>query len=708
MRMLGVNLAQLELLDLADILPRDESNAAVWAYIEQGGEAREPGSFEGVLRRAGSPAGEPGADSEMECVLALNPISSGGLSGFILLARQIVAQSGEEGGGDALARLAQEAPAGLFRARAARRGVLTELNAAARDLLERAGIARAEQPALADLFPQPDEYDEFIERLHAHGSVEGYRLRLQTVTADTITLSLNARLVRDDRAQPAWVEGMLQDITAPQKEAGARDALVEKLQASLLFLHEPVGSLKRQRIACRLDTPAHKAAALITAHDASAVLVESEQGTVVGMLTDHDLRARVLAAGLDPRTPVHKIMSAPLVTIGEDALIYEALLRMEEQGVQYLAVEDQNGQVTGVIRSKELVQFHRYGSVLLTREISRAASPEEVARRGERAPALVRALVDSGARPRSITQMLSTLCDASTERLIELAEAEIGPPPVEYAWIALGSQGRQEQTLLTDQDNAILYADPGDPGGQAAASEYFARLGARVCEGLAQAGYAPCRGQFMASNPRWRADLGGWQNHFRGWILNAEPQELLEFSIFFDFRAVHGSAELAQRLRAYIHTLLEERPAFFPYLAQNALLFKPPTRLPGRIYRGGAVDHAGQINLKDAMMPVVNFARLYALQNHVPQTHTLGRLDELVEKNALSAASRDEIASGYEFLMKLRLQRQLNAAQAGLPPDNLLQTAKIGHLEDALLQEAFAQISAVQKKITYDFLGGRE
>jgi CBS domain-containing protein len=141
-------------------------------------------------------------------------------------------------------------------------------------------------------------------------------------------------------------------------------------------------------------------------------------------------------------------------------------------------------------------------------------------------------------------------------------------------------------------------------------------------------------------------------------------------------------------------------------MAQNSLLFKPPIRLPGKIYLSGGADHAGQINLKDAMMPVVNFARLYALQHHIPQTNTLSRLDGLVEKNALSPTSRDEITAAFDFLMKLRLQRQLNAAQAGIPLDNNLQTAKIGYLEDTLLQQAFAQISAVQKKITYDFLGG--
>jgi CBS domain-containing protein len=638
--------------------------------------------------------------------VALNPISSGGLSGFILLAKEIVAQSSAAGGSEILAKIAQDTPVGLFRAKAARRGVLTEMNAAARSLLARTGAAELDQPALADLFHDAAEYDEFMERLQKQDTIESYNLRLETVEAGTITLALNTRLVRDAKGQPAWVEGMFHDITAAQKDAAAKNALVEKLQTSLLFLHEPVSSLSRQSITCGLETSIHDVAALMTAHNASAVLVHSESGAVVGMVTDHDLRARMLAAGLDLRTPVHRIMSAPLVTIAEDALIYEALLLMEEQGIQHLAIEDKNGQVVGVIRSKELVQFHRYGSIILAREISQAKSAAEVARFSERTPALVRALVDSGGKPRNITHMLSALCDATTERLINLAIAELGSPPSEFTFIAMGSQGRQEQSLLTDQDNAIIYAPSSAGVDQAAVADYFSQLSTRVCDGLSRAGYSLCRGQVMATNPRWRADLPGWQNYFSAWIHNAEPQELLEFSIFFDFRPVFGNADLAYQLRQHIHSILDEQPAFFPHLAQNALLFKPPTRLPGKFYLSGGVEHTGQINLKDAMMPVVNFARLYALQHHISQTNTLSRLDALVEKNALAPASRDEIAAAYEFLMKLRLQRQLNAAQTGSPLDNILQPAKIGHLEDVLLQQAFTQISAVQKKISYDFLGG--
>jgi PAS domain S-box-containing protein len=710
LQLLGYRMTQLELLDLEDLLPQGKDNAAAWADIERlAGEAFEPVSLEGVLRRAD---GRP-----VECVLALNPIASGGLSGFILLVKETAPRLGQAGESGSLGTLAQDVPLGLFRARAARRGVITEMNTAARGLLARAGRPEADQPALADLFPDAAEYDEFFQRLQNQGAITDHCLHLKTIEAGPLAVSLTARLARGEYGRPDWVEGALVDVTAAQRDLAERDALIEKLQTSLLFLHQPVGSLNRHSVVCDLNTPIQKAAALMVAHNASAILVLSESGAAVGLVTDHDLRSRVFAGdqesgrSLDLRAPVHRIMSAPLVSIPEDALIYEALMRMEEQDVQHLAVEDETGRIVGVIRGKELVQFHRYGSIVLGREIARARTSEEVARCCERTPALVRALLDSGGRPHNITHMLSSVCDAAAERLLSLALGELGPPPTAFAFIAMGSQGRQEQTLLTDQDNAIIYAPPENADRQAEADDYFACLGARVCEGLDQAGYSRCRGQVMASNPRWRRSLPEWKAYFDGWIRKAEPQELLEFSIFFDFRPVLmgeenvQAVEMAQELRRHIHTVLDEQPAFFPHMAQSSLHFKPPTRLPGKIYLSGG-EHAGQINLKDAMAPIVNFARLYALRHHVGQSNTLSRLDALVEKNVLLPASRDEIAAAYDFLMKLRLQRQLDALQAGDPADNVIQPARLGHIEEALLHQAFAQISAVQKKISYDFLGG--
>jgi CBS domain-containing protein len=445
---------------------------------------------------------------------------------------------------------------------------------------------------------------------------------------------------------------------------------------------------------------------LMTERQVTAALVASENGAIIGIVTDHDLRARVLAENIDPSAPIHIIMSSPLAKIPERALMYEALMRMEEKGVRHLAVEDQDGRIVSVIDSKSLVQFPRYGPMVLAREIARAGSPDEVAQCCVRTAPLVKSLLDSSARPRHVTNMLASICDAATERLIQLAMADLGPPPAAFAFIAMGSQGRQEQTLLTDQDNGIIFAPTTDADLQATA-DYFLRLGAQVCDGLHHAGYALCRGKVMASNPRWCRSLPDWIAGFDEWVRKSEPQEITDFSIFFDFRTVYGDAELTHHLRRTIHAILRDQPAFFPLFAQNAQQFKPPFRLLGNIYlSGGATEHAGEINLKDAMMPMVSFARLYALRHQVNQTHTLERIEALTENNVILPASRDEIIAGYDFLMQLRLETQLAAIQAGKSPQNIIHPGKLGHMQRELLKQAFAQIAAVQRKVSYDFLGG--
>jgi CBS domain-containing protein len=453
-------------------------------------------------------------------------------------------------------------------------------------------------------------------------------------------------------------------------------------------------------------TTIQKLTRLMTEQNVTAALVSSENTAIIGIITDHDLRARVLAENIPLDSPIHTIMSSPLTKISENALIYEALNRMEEKGVRHLAVEDQNGKIVNVIDNKSLIQFHRYGPIVLSREISRAETVEAVARHAALAPALAKTLLDSSLRPQHVTNMLAGICDAVTERLIQLAVAELGSPPAPFVFVSMGSQGRQEQTLLTDQDNGIIYSPSGHmaPG---QVQEYFLKLGDTVCRGLDKAGYSLCAGQVMASNPRWCRSLPDWKAAFVDWIQNPELQEIINLSIFFDFRPVYGDTDLALDLRQFIHGVLKDETAFFHYFAQNAIQFKPPVRLLGNIYlSGGATEHAGEINLKDAMMPIVSYARLYALKHQLNQTHTVERIKALCERNIILPASRDEMIAAYEVLMQLRLQNQMAAIQAGHSPQNIIHPAKLGYIQQELLKQAFSQISAVQKKISYDFLGG--
>ncbi len=694
--MTGYSAHQLDFLDLADLLPHDMENKVIWERFESM-TSEHPVTeevFEGFLRHADG--------SHLECILVLNPIVYAGQHGFILLARNISPTSGMSANLGFI-HAAQAAPVGIFRAKASRRAVFLELNHCAKEIL--AEITQ-EQPALADLFQETDEFEEFLRVLHANGKVEKFNIHRAGKDLTSRIFSISARLVQEDLEQFTYIDGVVEDITVGYKQEAGRESIIQKLQASLLFLHEPVINLGHNALVCDMGMSIDQLARQMTIRNVTAALVSSGDGTIIGIVTDHDLRERVLAQKGQFDTPIHAIMSAPLTKIPEQALIYEALLKMEEHDVRHLAVEDLNGKIVSVIDNKSLVQFQRYGPIVINREIARATSAQEVSQSTEKTPALVKTLIESSSRPRHVTNLLASICDAVTVRLLKLAIEEIGPAPVPFAFIAMGSQGRQELTLTTDQDNSIIYQDPAENDIDAVKT-YFLQLGQKVSDGLNQAGYHYCRGNVMASNPRWCRSLSDWKIRGKEWIIKAEAQEIIDFNIFFDLRTVFGEEDLSQELKQVIFTTVSENPAFLHHLAKNAVTFKPPIRLPGNIYLGGgSTEHTGEINLKDAMAPLVNYARLYALRYQIQQTHTLERIEALCDRNLIPLASRDELIAAYDFLMQLRLQTQMESIRSGKSPHNNIHPGKIGYIQQESMKQAFAQISALQKKIGYDFLGG--
>lgn len=338
--------------------------------------------------------------------------------------------------------------------------------------------------------------------------------------------------------------------------------------------------------------------------------------------------------------------------------------------------------------------------------IAAAGDPGQVIALCRGVGAVVSSSLGLGMHGRLVTRQLSAVCDAASCRLLELALAQLPPPPCPFCFIGMGSHGRMEQTLFTDQDNAIVFSDDADPD---SARAWFSSLGRQIAAQLDAAGYSFCRGDVMAQNPAWCNPLAVWQQLFRQWIAKAEPKELLDLSIFFDLRPVFGEASLVTRLREDTASALAETPGFFPHFAQNALLFKPPLRLFGRILGGTATgDHAGLLDLKDAAMPIVSFARLYALRHSIMATSTFDRIDGMADAGVLARSTRDDLAFVHEHLLRVRLEHQAARIASGLSADNAIDHHSLTHIQMVLLREAFSQIDIVQQRISVDFLGGQK
>ncbi len=495
----------------------------------------------------------------------------------------------------------------------------------------------------------------------------------------------------------------LKDVTAHRKTEEALQRLSAELQETLPLTMRPVKSLPLSTLSCTLDTPINKAAASMSRAKASAILISAPSGEPVGIVTNRDLLDRVLASNRDSSQPVAGIMSAPLVRIPEHALLFEAARIMQEQVLQHLVVTDEQGRTRGVLSGSDILHAQRHAVGLLLNEIERAQSPAELQDCNQKLPFLVRSLLDAGTRVEHITRIMSSVADAATNRLISLAEIELGPPPASYAFLALGSVARGEQTLATDQDNAIIYADVA-PDQSKAAETYFLRLGEKVCDWLDQVGYRRCKGLTMASNPKWCQPASRWRDYFTACVTAAEPQNLLDVNIFFDFRCIHGDPMLVAELRRHLEELLQDgKPVFFFHLGQTTLRYKPPRGFFGNIQVGSGGEPPETFNIKSAMVPLVNFARMYALRHHIAETNTLERLARLRDLGVLVPSSQSELAQAYTALMQIRLTHQAGQAARRIPSDNYIHLSELTQLEQSLLKKVFADITVFQARLETDF-----
>jgi CBS domain-containing protein len=472
------------------------------------------------------------------------------------------------------------------------------------------------------------------------------------------------------------------------------------------FFNQPVGSIyARDLVSCGTDVSIQDAAVMMSRRRCSSIFVREPGGEFVGIVTDNDLRRKVIGRGYDIGKPVSDIMSSPLSTIPARAPIFEALMSMMQKNLKHLAVTDAGEKVVGAVTIGDLIAAQGQSAFSLIREINAAGGIEEIANTHEYLPRLIQNLISSGVKSDNVARLISTISDAILSKLIELACRELGPPPVRFVFLIMGSEGRREQTLKTDQDNAILFEDvPGEfiDGVRG----YFLRFGEKVCTWLDQVGYAFCKGDVMAKNPQWCQPLSAWKEYFSTWIATVEPEGLLQSSIFFDFRGGYGDRDLALQLRRHLFASFAERPNFFRYLAENSLYQKPPLGFFGNFIVESKGEHRDAFDIKSSMTTIVNFARTYALKHEIEETNTQERLNRLYLRRVLSWKDYNEIEQSYGYLMQLRFVRQVTAVmKENAMPDNYINPKTLSRIEQTMLREIFKSIERFQAKLSFDFIG---
>ncbi len=472
------------------------------------------------------------------------------------------------------------------------------------------------------------------------------------------------------------------------------------------FFNLPVDSVySKELVACDQDLPIQAAAAIMTEYDTSSIFIREPGADLVGVVTDNDLRKKVTATGLDILRPVAEIMSSPLRSISSDALVFEALMEMMQHNIKHLGVRDANNQISGVITNRDLLKVQGQSPVFIVREISGAKLINQIVQIRRQVPRLIQTLINTGAKAQNITRFLTTVSEAILNKIIGFAVDEMGPPPAKFVFMVLGSEGRKEQTLKTDQDNAIIIEDIADAT-RNEVTAYFLSFGEKVCTWLNEVGYDFCTGGIMAKNPQWCQPLSSWKKYFSEWIHTAAPEALLQASIFFDFRGAYGDMDLISELRKHLFASLEGWPGFFRHLTENALYFTPPIGFFRNFLVESKGEHRDTFNIKAAMQPVVDYARIYALQHKIEETNTFERINQLLSRKKISSQEHNELETAYSYLMQQRFVTQVKTAMdENGQPDNYINPKHLSRIEQTMLKEIFKRIEKFQGKLSFDFTG---
>ena len=471
--------------------------------------------------------------------------------------------------------------------------------------------------------------------------------------------------------------------------------LSERLRVSLA--RSPVASLRsdlgaevrelarRSPVWVGPDATVGEVARLMREERISSVLV---RGDPPGIVTDRDFRGRVLAEGLGPDTPVARILTRPLRTVEASTPVHAAWTAMLDGGIHHLAIA-RGPAIVGVLTSTDLLRCQQVPLALI-QQVERLAGRESLPGYGKLVAEMTAMLLGGGLEASHIAGFVARLNDALVKRILEWAEADLGPPPAPYAWIAFGSEGRKEQTLLTDQDNALVFADAG-----VAQREWYQRLAERANADLEATGFPPCAGGYMAR--RWNGPLSEWAERFSGWIEVPNPQALMVAAIFFDFRPVGGGLDLGP-----LHEVVARaaaRPVFLRFLAQAALGFHPPPLLLLRLRGASSV-----VDLKaHGIAPVVFLARCHALEAGTRARGTVERLEAAVRAGFLEEETAATVTEAYRFLIGLRLRLQLRRLAEGKTPSNAVAFSELGAVERSRIKEAFRVVRSWQELAAHHF-----
>jgi CBS domain-containing protein len=472
----------------------------------------------------------------------------------------------------------------------------------------------------------------------------------------------------------------------------------------LSLITRPVGSLLRHPPVTLPPTATiRQAAQAMRTHRISSVMIV-EKAHLFGLVTDRDLRNRVIAEGLDIDRPLIDIATLAPLSVEAREPAFQALLLMARHNIHHVPVVDGHRPI-GMVTTTDLTEHYSTSAVCLVSDLHKQTDLDGLVAAASKVRTLQRSLAAADATAYSSGHILTAITDALTCRLLQLGEARLGPAPVDYVWVAAGSQARNEQTAKSDQDNCMVLDDAYD---EAQHGAYFDALSRYVCDGLDACGYIHCPGEMMAMTATWRQPQRRWAQYFRTWTEEPEPKALMLTCVFFDLRAIHGRAALLDELRRDVLARTRNNSIFLAYMVSNALGHTPPLGLFGQISPARSGEHRGTIDLKhNGIVPIVDLARVYALAGGHEAVNTHDRLVIAAESREVSVQSAHDLRDALEFLSALRIRHQAQQIGRGESPDNFLRLDELSNLERRQLKDVFSVVHDLQNVLSGRYVAGR-
>lgn len=433
---------------------------------------------------------------------------------------------------------------------------------------------------------------------------------------------------------------------------------------------------------------------MIDKHLACLPILAEEK--LVGVVSDRDISQKCIVERKSRQSAVKEIMTTELHTIHSDQSAIDALMLMTQHNIRHLPVMEHD-QFIGMVSSSDLLRLHTTTATKLVRMIHLANSVDELATLSQKIPALQQQLVNTNMNAYRIGKIISSVADALTQRLIIFAEKNLGPAPIAYAWLAVGSLARQELSTHSDQDNALLLSDNYNATQH---GPYFESLAKQITDGLDACGFIYCPGDVMASNTQWRQPISIWKKYFTGWIKSPTPKDIMLACNFFDLRVIAGKSTLLDELLDPVIELARNDQIFLAHLAADGTRHKPPLGFFRQFVLVNDKEHHDSFDIKlGGVLPITTLARLFSLSAGSHKVNTFERLKAATKTSALSQEGAADLGDALAYICSLRLRHQIKQYTEHQAMDNFIHPAELSNLERQALKEAFGVINDMYKTL---------